>query len=173
MAKMTSDMPRQILLLLLPTTFVVHADDWPQFRGPGGQGHSSEREVPFEWGEDRNVMWKVPVPGEGWSSPVVTEGLVWLTTATIDDKGASLRAVAFDVETGAEAVNAEVFRMTDARLLNFKNTHASPTPIVEGDRVYVHFGAEGTAALTISGEIVWKSRFPYISQHGNGGSPVL
>ena len=72
-------------------------------------------------------MWKIPVPGEGWSSPVITGGLVWLTTATIHDEGASLRAVAFDVETGAEAVNAEVFRMTDARLLNFKNTHASPT----------------------------------------------
>ena len=63
--------------------------------------------------------------------------------------------------------------MTDAVLLNFKNSHASPTPVVEGDRVYVHFGAEGTAALTTSGDIVWTTRFPYISQHGNGGSPIL
>ena len=54
-----------------------------------------------------------------------------------------------------------------------KNSLASPTPIVERDRVYVHFGAEGTAALTSAGEIVWKTRLPYESQHGNGGSPVL
>ena len=57
--------------------------------------------------------------------------------------------------------------------LNAKNSLASPTPIVDGDRVYVHFGADGTAALTTSGEIVWKTRLPYESQHGNGGSPVL
>ena len=60
-----------------------------------------------------------------------------------------------------------------ANLLNLKNSHASPTPIVDGDRVYVHFGAEGTAALTTTGDIVWKTRLPYQSQHGNGGSPVL
>jgi outer membrane protein assembly factor BamB len=160
-------------LLLLLTSIAAESGDWPQFRGPGGQGHSDERKLPFEWGEDQNVTWKVPVVGQGWSSPVVAEGRVWLTTATIDEEAASLRAIAFDVRTGAEIVNSEVFRMTDARLLNFKNTHASPTPVVEGDRVYVHFGAEGTAALTTSGEIVWKTRFPYISQHGNGGSPVL
>ena len=173
--RITSRMPRRVVisLLLLLTSFAARADDWPQFRGPTGQGHSDEHDVPFEWGEDQNVMWKVPVAGEGWSSPVISEGRVWLTTATIDDEGASLRAIAFDARTGSRVVNSEVFRMTDARLLNFKNTHASPTPIVEGDRIYVHFGAEGTASLTSSGEIVWKTRFPYISQHGNGGSPVL
>jgi outer membrane protein assembly factor BamB len=57
--------------------------------------------------------------------------------------------------------------------LNAKNSLASPTPIVEGDRVYVHFGADGTAALTTSGETVWKTRLAYESQHGSGGSPVV
>ena len=112
------------------------------------------------------------MPGRGWSSPVVAGGRVWLTTS-VKEKGASLRALAFDVATGREAVNVEVFRLRSADLTNPKNSHASPTPIVDGDRVYVHFGAEGTAALTTSGEIVWKARFPYESQHGNGGSPVL
>ena len=112
------------------------------------------------------------MPGRGWSSPVVAGGRVWLTTA-VNEKGASLRALAFDVAGGREAVNVEVFRLRSAELTNPKNSHASPTPIVDGDRVYVHFGAEGTAALTTAGEIVWKARFPYESQHGNGGSPVL
>ncbi len=66
-----------------------------------------------------------------------------------------------------------MFRLPRRNLLNPKNSHASPTPIVEGDRVYVHFGADGTAALTSSGEVVWRKRFPYESQHGNGGSPTL
>src|SRR5262249_25993475 len=72
-----------------------------------------------------------------------------------------------------ELVNTEVFRARQGDPLNPKNTLASPTPIVDGDRVYVHFGADGTAALTTSGEVVWKLRLPYESQHGNGGSPVL
>ncbi len=164
---------RIVLALLLALTGVaVRADDWPQFRGPTGQGRSAERGVPLDWSESRNVSWKTPVPGRGWSSPVVAGGRVWLTTS-IKANGASLRALAYDVETGREAVNVEVFRIRSAELLNPKNSHASPTPIVEGDRVFVHFGAEGTAALSTSGEILWKTRFPYQSQHGNGGSPVL
>jgi outer membrane protein assembly factor BamB len=128
--------------------------------------------LPLAWSESQNIVWKAPVPGRGWSSPVVAGGRVWLTTS-ISEKGASLRAVAFDVASGREVVNVEVVRLGNANLTNPKNSHASPTPVVEGDRVYVHFGAQGTASLTTSGEIVWKTRFPYESQHGNGGSPVL
>jgi outer membrane protein assembly factor BamB len=160
-------------LLLALTGFAVRAEDWPEFRGPTGQGHSTERGLPLEWSESRNVIWKTPVPGLGWSSPVVAGGRVWLTSAVRERDGASLRALAFDIETGNETVNVEVFRVRNAVLANPKNSHASPTPIIDGDRVYVHFGADGTTALTTSGEIVWKARFPYVSQHGSGGSPVL
>lgn len=155
----------------------VWAEDWPQFRGPGGQGHSAEHGLPLEWSESRNVVWKTAVPGLGWSSPVVAGGRVWLTTATEDGRSMSLRAVAFDTETGREVVNVEVFRVRPDPYLNPKNSYASPTPIVESDgeggRVYVHFGWNGTAALTTEGEIVWKTRLPYESQHGSGGSPAL
>ena len=159
--------------------FPVAAQDWPQFRGPTGQGHSSETGLPLEWSESRNVVWKAPVPGSGWSSPVVADNRVWLTTAI--DTGnprsgpvrSSLRVLAFDAETGKELVNVEVFRLNYAGYINPKNSRASPTPILEGDRVYVHFGAEGTAALTTDGKILWKKQFPYESQHGAGGSPTL
>lgn len=163
---------RLAFCLLLATATAVRADDWPQFRGPDGQGHSAERGLPLEWSESRNVIWKTIVPGLGWSSPVVAGGRVWLTSA-VESRGLSLRALAFDVETGREVVNVEVFRLPSTPLLNPKNSRASPTPIIEGDRVYVHFGADGTAALTTSGEVVWTVRFPYESQHGNGGSPAL
>ncbi len=160
------------LLLALAGGAAIRAEDWPQFRGPSGQGHSGETGLPLAWSESQNVVWKTPVPGRGWSSPVVAGGRAWLTTS-VREKGASLRAIAYDVATGREAVNVEVFRLRSDDLSNPKNSHASPTPIVDGDRIYVHFGAEGTAALTITGEIVWKAKFPYESQHGNGGSPVL
>ena len=156
----------------------LSAEDWPQFRGPTGQGHSTERGLPVDWSETQNIAWKTPVPGVGWSSPVVAGGRVWLTTSI--DTGtrlpinSSLRVLAFDAATGKEVVNVEVFRNRSAGYINPKNSRASPTPILEGDRVYVHFGAEGTAALTTSGEIVWKTQqYKYESQHGAGGSPVV
>ena len=165
--------------LLLLTTLVLlggraaSAQDWPEFRGPGGQGHSAERGLPLEWDETHNVAWKTPLPGLGWSSPVVSGGRVWITTA-IEQRGVSLRLMAFDIATGREALNVEVFHLTGARReINPKNSWASPTPIVDGDRVYVHYGADGTAALSTDGTVIWKQRFEYQSQHGAGGSPVL
>jgi outer membrane protein assembly factor BamB len=164
--------PIALLLLIELTPLAAGAEDWPQFRGPTGQGQSAERGLAVEWSETRNVVWKTPVPGLGWSSPVVAGGRVWITTV-IKERGGSLRALAFDVATGREVVNVEVFRTRSADAANPKNSRASPTPIVEGDRVYVHFGADGTAAITTSGAIVWKTSLPYESQHGNGASPVL
>ena len=150
----------------------AYTEDWPQFRGPGGQGHSTEQGLPVEWSEQKNIRWKVPVPGRGWSSPVVAGGRVWLTTAAPAGRDTSLRLMAFDLESGRSALDVEVFKLRGP-LLNAKNSHASPTPIVEGDRVYVHFGPEGTAAISTSGEILWKTKLYYEPQHGNGGSPAL
>ena len=173
-------MRRQVVLLLLlqlgamtVPAGTLGAEEWPQFRGPTGQGHSAEHDIPVEWSESRNVIWKTPLPGVGWSSPVVAAGKVWVTAAVKDRNGGSLRALAYDVATGRELVNTEVFRVASVDPLNAKNTRASPTPILDGDRVYVHFGADGTAALTTTGAIVWKTKFDYESQHGDGGSPVL
>ena len=165
-------------LVFLGVAAAPSAEDWPQFRGPDGQGHSTETDLPLQWSETTNVAWKTPVPGLGWSSPVVAGGRVWLTTAVEDRPargraGMSLRALAFDVESGRQVVDVEIFRLDRTRLLNPKNSFASPTPILDGDRVYVHFGADGTAALTTSGEIVWRIKLPYESQHGGGGSPAL
>ena len=156
------------LLLAAPAA----ASDWPEFRGPDGQGHSAESGLPAEWGEDRNVEWKAPVPGRGWSTPVVVDGRIWLTTGTTDGGGV-LRLLAFDAGSGEETLNVEVFRTEDESSPNPKNSLASPTPIVDGDRVYVHFGSYGTAAVSTAGEILWTARFPYVTQHGYGGSPIL
>jgi outer membrane protein assembly factor BamB len=172
-----SSLRRAAAFIVIPLLCVVargsaRAEDWPQFRGPTGQGQSAEHGVPFEWSESRNVLWKTPVPGSGWSSPAIADGRIWLTTA-VKDRGGSLRVLAFDVDSGREVVNAQVFRPRHADPLNAKNTLASPTPIVDGNRVYVHFGADGTAALDTTGQVLWTIRLSYDSQHGNGGSPVL
>ena len=164
-----------VVACVILSAAIASAQDvsWPQFRGPDGQGHSSERGVPLEWSETRNIAWKTPIPGLGWSSPVVANGKVWITTA-IEQRGISLRVLAFDAATGKEVVNVEVNKIPyDRREINPKNSWASPTPVIDGDRVYVHFGADGTAALSSTGEIIWKNRFDYQSQHGAGGSPIV
>ena len=148
---------------------IAHAEEWPQFRGPGGQGHSAERGVPIDWSPTKNVRWKAPVPGRGWSSPIVAAGRVWLTTAT----DGALRLLSYELESGREALNVEVFRIGSANLLNDKNSHASPTPVADGDRVYVHFGDQGTAALTMDGRVLWKTHLAHQTQHGGGASPII
>ena len=151
----------------------ARAEDWPQFRGPGGQGYSTEKNLPLEWGEGRNVAWRTPVPGRGWSSPVVAGGRVWLTTAVDNSGGVSMQVLAFDAATGEKVVHVEAFLVGGLYLRNTKNSHASPTPIVEGDRVFVHFGADGTSAFSTEGEFLWETKLGYESQHGAGGSPTL
>jgi outer membrane protein assembly factor BamB len=146
--------------------------DWPQFRGSTGQGVSEERNLPLTWSETKNVRWKTAIPGRGWSSPVIQGDRIWLTTAT--ENGSSLRAISIDVNTGAIQQNVELFRLKSPNLLNGKNSFASPTPVIDGDRIYLHFGAYGTACITESGEIVWKTKLDYDNgQHGPGGSPII
>ena len=162
----------EMSFLFLILSLLVTADDWPQFRGPTGQGVSEERGLPLTWSENKNVRWKVAIPGRGWSSPVVQGDRVWLTTAT--EEGKSLRAIAIDRNTGSVLLNVEIFRLKATKLANAKNSFASPTPVVDGDRVYLHFGAFGTACIKQTGEIVWKTRLEYDNgQHGTGGSPVI
>ena len=148
------------------------AEDWPEFRGPTGQGISDERGLPLTWSESKNVKWKTAIPGKGWSSPAILGDRIWLTTAT--DDGKSLRVICVDRNSGAITQNIEVFRIKNLGPMSPKNSLASPTPVLDGDRVYLHFGAHGTACLTQTGEIVWKTRLEYDNgQHGPGGSPVL
>jgi outer membrane protein assembly factor BamB len=160
--------------VLCVLSLVAHAADWPEFRGPGGQGHSTETGLPLTWGESRNISWKVRVNGSGWSSPVVAGGRIWLTAAReVDRSRISLRALAFDVATGKQLTDIEVFRVSASAPRHQKNSHASPTPIVDGNRVYVHFGPEGTAALSTAGEVLWTRKLSYEPQHGGGASPAL
>jgi outer membrane protein assembly factor BamB len=158
--------------IFLFLSLLFFSQDWPEFRGPTGQGNSDERGLPLVWSETKNVRWKVAIPGRGWSSPSILGDRVWLTTAT--EEGKSLRAISVDRNTGAILQNVEIFRLKSPGNLNAKNSQASPTPVLEGDRVYLHFGAYGTACITQSGEVVWKMRLDYDNgQHGPGGSPVI
>lgn len=166
-----------LLMLSLLIGSSLHAADWPQFRGPTGDGVSTAKNVPVEWSATEHVAWKQAVPGVGWSSPVLVGGRIYLTTAVGKDGApVSLRAMCFAASDGHTLWDAELFRPEagPAKEMHGKNSLASPTPIVAGDRVYVHFGHLGTAALDLAGNVVWRqSALAYHPQHGNGGSPAL
>jgi outer membrane protein assembly factor BamB len=158
-------------------------EEWTEFRGPTAQGHSSAKGLPLEWGPDKNVVWKTPVPGLGWSSPVCVQGRIYLTTAVPEggkekaDANRSLRALALDAKDGRLLWNVEVFPQNakEAPKIHGKNSHASPTPVWEAGKLYVHFGHQGTACLDAdTGSVLWSTReFAYEPVHGNGGSPIL
>lgn len=150
--------------------------DWPEFRGPTGQGLASATNVPLHWNTTSNVVWKSALPGEGWSSPVLVNGRIYLTTAVADGGQTSLRALCVDASDGAILWNVEVFQPEPGatQQIHKKNGLASPTPIVRDGRIYVHFGHLGTAALDLTGKLLWRQTdLKYPPTHGNGGSPAL
>lgn len=161
---------------VLLTESCAPGEDWPQFRGPGGQGQSASRNLPVNWDSDTNVVWKTALPGNGWSSPVLSQGRIYLTTAVAGeqpDDRVSLRAVCLGAESGDLIWNVATAMLPADAKMHPKNSHASPTPIVTDDRVYVHFAAYGTAALNLDGDLIWQKQIEYEPQHGTGSSPVL
>jgi outer membrane protein assembly factor BamB len=165
-------------ILLIAAMSLLAADSWPKFRGPTADGHFN-RSLPSRWSATENVTWKVSVPGKGWSSPVIVDNQVFVTAAVpVEGAGSdlSLRLLTYDVREGRAVNDVEVFRQNsnDSPSIHTKNSHASPTPVIDGPRIYLHFGHQGTACLERSGNEVWKSRrLTYEPVHGNGGSPIV
>lgn len=160
-------------LLLCAATVRAEPPYWNQFRGPHGDGSTPQTGLPLRWSEQQNVTWKTPIPGRGWSSPVVWKDQIWLTTATPDGK--QLFAVCVDLKSGEVLHHILVFEVSRPRYRHPTNSYASPTPFVEEGRVYVHFGAYGTACLdTETGEKLWERRdFVCDDFRGPGSSPII
>ena len=168
--------------VLLALTGPVARADWPEFRGPWGNGHVSAPGdtkpigLPLRWSETNNVTWKTPIPDRGWSTPVVMGGQVWLTTAT--EAGHDYFAICVDAKTGAVRFNEKVFHRDNPEPLGngaSMNCYATPSPAIEPGRVYVHFGSAGTACLdTKTGKVLWKrDDLPCRHYRGPSSSVVL
>jgi outer membrane protein assembly factor BamB len=153
---------------------VSAAPDWTEFRGNGKMGHSDASGIPLEWSKRQNVAWKSEIEGSGWSSPVVADGKVFVTSAVERGGKLSLRAIALDASSGTAAWDVEIFTPKEVKM-HKKNSQASPTPVFEGGKLYVHFGHYGTACLNAGdGKILWtQEELSYPPVHGNGGSPII
>ncbi len=165
-----------------------YADDWPQFRGPAGDGIALATNVPLTWSPSQNVKWKSSVPGRGRSSPVLHDDQIWLTMALETNvrtfaagpdrmqqaERVVIGVVCLERTTGKEFYHTELFPVDNPPAVNFLNSYATPTPIVESGRLYCDFGTFGTACLQAdSGKVLWKRQLPLEHHQGPGSSPAL
>jgi len=168
-----------LLLLALSTSTILA--NWPDFRGPQSdgcvlppRGNTNLIGLPLHWSETSNVVWKTAIPHKGWSTPVVFGRQIWLTTATADGK--EFFAICLDADSGKILCNECIFQCaTPEPLGNNLNGYASPSPVIEAERVYAHFGRYGTACLdTANFKVIWKrDDLPCRHFRGPGSSPVL
>jgi outer membrane protein assembly factor BamB len=166
------------ILLLLSNLLYASTIEWPDYRGPTGQGISEAKNPPLHWNQEENVSWKVEIPGRGWSSPVLIDGKLMLTSGMEEpvDGMHDLLVLQLDAGTGEVVWQKTVLQGTEVEAAdrNAKNSLASPTVVVHEGVVYAHFGHMGTVALKFeTGETIWKQKISYTSKNGNGASPVV
>jgi outer membrane protein assembly factor BamB len=157
----------------LTTVAAVAADNWPQYRGPQGAGHSDASGLPVHWSEKENIVWKTPIHDKGWSSPVVWGNQVWLTTARADGK--QMYAICVDRDKGTVLHDIKLWDVENPAFCIPYNSYASCTPVIEEGRVYVHFGTYGTVCIdTSTGKTLWERRDLNCDHfRGPGSSPIL
>ncbi|MBP80186.1 MAG: quinonprotein alcohol dehydrogenase [Deltaproteobacteria bacterium] len=162
-----------IFLLLFLAQF-LHSKPtyWNQFRGPNGDGDAQSSQLPVQFSETENLTWKTPIPGKAWSSPVVKDGKVWVTNA--EEDGYKMWAIQLDWKTGKQIKKVLVFENKEPQFCHPMNSYATPTPVIEGEMVFVHFGTHGTAALDLkSGIKIWERRdFKCDHFRGAAASPI-
>ena len=160
--------------LIIPQS--VLGAKWPQFRGKRGDGIVDVKNVPLRWSASENIAWRTEVPGAGWSSPVLADDKIWMTTAEVESKSSVvLKAVEVDLATGELGRIVDLFRTSDPVSLHKNNSHASPSPVTDGARLYCHFGTYGTCCLdTITGKVLWRNQEHQLDHDtGPSSSPVL
>lgn len=164
-------------IVILTTLFCAltcgATDSWPQMRGPSNDGYAANSVPPLKWSETENVTWKIAIPGQGWSSPVVANDKVWMTTAT--DAGKSRRVICVDAKSGKIIHDKELFHIAEPAEKHDFNSYASPTPVIDDGKVYITFGTDGTACLDgKSGDVLWKQETLKCDHYrGAGSSPIV
>jgi outer membrane protein assembly factor BamB len=171
---------KKLLIPLLLGALTPAFGQWHDFRGPTGDGivppaaDGKPLGLPVEWSEDKNIVWKTAIEGRAWSTPAISGNRIWVTNATKD--GQKMFAVCLDRETGAIVHDLLLFENSAPEPLgNDVNGYGSPSPAISGNKVFVHFGSYGTAALDVeSGKILWQRRdLPCRHFRGPGSSPAV
>ena len=162
-----------IFSLLILISCSADKTNWTHFRGSNMDGHAEVEIAPLSWGETENVVWKVPTKGLGWSSPVIFDSQIWMTSAS--KEGAEFYTLCYDLETGNLLDEKTIFTAEDPQRIHGTNSYATPTPCIEDGFVYVHYGSFGTACInTENFEVVWKREdMPCKHMQGPASSLIL
>lgn len=165
-------MRNSIAVVLILISSSLWADNWPEFRGPTGDGQAPNANLPVTI-DDSVVRWETPIHGKGWSSPVVWDDQIWLTTATED--GTVMSVICVDRASGKILHDKVLLENDSPAFCHAMNSYATPTPVVEAGRVYVHFGSYLTACLdTKNAEVIWERKDLECDHHrGPASSPIL
>ncbi len=155
----------------LPLLTSISFAEWPQFRGPGGDGISEARNLPITWSAGKNVKWKSAIPGRAWSSPVILKNQIWMTSAS--ENGSQLSVVCVDRETGKIVHNEKIFDVEAPQFAHRFNTYGSPTPVIEAGRLYVSWGSPGVACIDAgTAKVIWARRDFVCNHYRGAGSSV-
>jgi len=166
------------VLLCISLCSPLSAADWPRFRGPDSSGISSDTKIPTEWDDEKNLKWKLRLPGKGFSSPIVVGKLVFVSCYSGTGSGMKRHLVCVDRQTGKIAWSKIVRAKTAARRgpsFGTSHGHASHTPVSDGERVYVLFGGSGVFAFDMKGKQLWQKDVgnENASMFGSAASPIL
>jgi outer membrane protein assembly factor BamB len=164
-------MTRLTVALALLLSLRAMAGDWPQFRGPFGNGVAQENKAPLHWGPGTNVLWQVTLPGPGNSSPIVSHGRVFITCA--ENEGRKRNLYCFDRRTGAQLwVRTVAFPSVEPT--HQSNPYCGSTPVADGARVVVWHGSAGVFCYNFKGKELWKTDLGEVrNEWGYGSSPIL
>ncbi len=152
---------------------LVCGQNWPQFRGPNGDGHSDSKSLPLKWDRNRGVTWKIILSGKAWSSPICIGEQIILSNAVEKEGNLLLEVISVDFNSGQIQWREKLFEYGNQSRIHRKNSYASPTPFYDNENIYVHFGNLGTACVNLSGDLIWKIKLDYEPVHGSGASPVI
>jgi outer membrane protein assembly factor BamB len=166
---------RSVLALSLFSVIAIasaRAENWPAWRGPTGQGYSSEKNMPTKWSAKENVKWKVPLAHQGNSTPVVWGDSIFLTQA---NKGGSERSLSCFARGDGKVRWEKTVKYADPERNWDPNWYANASPVTDGERVVVSFGSAGMYCYDFEGKELWKRTDLGKWEHrfGNGSSPVI
>lgn len=160
-----------VLTLSLILTTNLQAGDWPTFRGPEGNGISTDKNFPAEWGPDKNVKWRVKLPHPANGSPVVSDGRVYLTYSS---KDGSERTLACYDRTNGDEIWAKTVKAPAEEKTHQTNPYSGSTPAVQGDRIVVWHGSGGLFCYDTTGKKLWENQLGKVTHMwGYGSSPVI
>ena len=183
-----------ISIILITVLSSFKTENWPQFRGPESNQLTTEKTLPLEWSDEKNLLWKIELPGRGWSCPIVWDNKVFVTNAVLEDPSIlppaeegrrfenpdssvyNFEVICLDIDSGKEIWKKTAYKGLPQYKTHRDNNYAPETMVTDGQHVYAYFGMTGVYCFDMDGKLVWEKdlgNYPMQSNWGTSTSPLL